>query len=358
MKFLPGVALPIPWWWLAAVFLAVGVFVYLPGYLLTLIVHRKRMDPIVLLADTPVFGFVFFSVFALAAYLLGWRWVVLVGVWGIGVGVLALVCWRSSARQRAGSVEWPRRWLFGLTASVAICLGLLSFGTQWVESGDSAIHLQALTRMAHRPVVSLPTYSLLTDVPVWDHAFDSYYPLLILLARASDLELYELWRLLSAVWILSLPFGVVSLARELGGSVSLALWAGAMTLLVPLFAEPVLWGTVIGTLVYPNRLYLWLHVPVALRFAIVALRTGERRAAVIAAIIISSSMLVHPMGVLIFGLTLATYGLLMVPLAAHGAVQRIKRTAIQLAYVGALALPLAALKWPYGREYLRLCSQE
>ena len=356
MHTLPGIDLPIPWWSLVRLLLAACAFVYVPGYLLALMVHRKRVDPILLLADVPVFAFVFFSCFALAAYLLAWTWATLVAAYGLGAATLALFCWRSGWYRR--SDEGPRDpWLFGFTAFISLCLAILSIGTQWVAVGDSAIHLQVLTRMAYRPMVVQPTYSLLSDIPAWDHAYDTYYPLLILFSRATGLHLYELWRLLSAVWMIPLPFALVAFARELSRSRTLAFWVGAMTLLVALLAERMLWGTLVGTLVYPNR-YLLLHLPVALRFAIAALRTGERRAAVTAAVIVAASVLLHQEGILIFGLTLVTYGLLLAPLGRQKPALRAKRTLLQLAYVAAFALPLIALKWPYSREFIRLATQE
>jgi hypothetical protein len=356
MQSVPGTDLPIPWWSLVSLLLAVGALIYVPGYLLALIVHRKRVDPIILLADAPVFAFVFFSCFALAAYLLSWTWGTLAATYGLGAATLAVFCWRSRWHRRSG--EGPRDpGLLGFTALISLCLAILSLGAQWIAGGDSAIHLQVLTRMAHRPIVAQPTYSLLSDIPIWDHAYDTYYPLFIVLRGATGLDLYVLWRLLSALWIVPLPFALVAFARELSRSRTLAFWVGAMTLLVPLFAEPMLRGPVIGSLVYPGR-YLLIHLPVALRFAIAALRTGEQRAAVTAATIIAASVLLHQEGILIFGLTLVTYGVLLAPLGRQEPALRAKRTLLQLAYVAVFALPLIALKWPYSREFVRLGTQE
>jgi hypothetical protein len=352
--------LPFSLLWPVLLLLWIVGLIVLPGYLIAFVLWRERLDVFERLGAAFALGFTLFAFQSLLGYLMGWPLDAL--FWLSSVTTMALILiawlWRSERTLAVPNRPAPKRidWQMGaMLLLVALVGAYISLGSGWYPRGDAAIHLQAIRKMMGQPELTQPIYSLNTQPVLWDHAYDAYYPLVALIARYSGLELTVVWHYLSGVLALLLPFVIYTLLKSLHAGRELILSSLFFFLLLGVFYPKPIAGTVFDALVYPNRVYLWLLLPIALALFFKYLTGGRKTYAVVSALVSISQILIHQNGflfyywilggVLLLGLMLPKYrGMLM------------RRTVFALVVTTIAALPLLWIKWPYNQEFVRLAT--
>jgi len=116
-----------------------------------------------------------------------------------------------------------------------------------------------------------------------------------------------------------------------------------------------MYGTVLDALVYPNRVYLWLLLPIALAFFFKYLSYGKRTYGVVSALVVAFQLLIHQNGFLFYYWILGGVFLVGLVLRKYRGVI-IRRTTFVLGLTTTVSLPLLWLKWPYDRQFVHLTT--
>jgi len=344
--------------WPVLLFLWTTWLTVLPGYFIAHLTWRNRLNLYEKLGVSFALGFLVFSFLGLLGYLfslpldtLFWASSLITLLLGLGV-LLTCIFRRFPVTAKAKKLDWK----IGMILIIAALLGaLISWGSGWYPRGDAAIHLQAIRKIINHAAITQPIYSLDTKPVLWDHAYDTYYLLIALITKHSGLDLAVVWHYLSGVLALLLPFVIYALLKALRASKRLVFNGLVFFLLISMFYPRPMYGTVFDALVYPNRVFLWLLLPIALAFFFRYLTYGKRTDGFTAALVAAFQLLIHQNGFLFYYWILG--GVFLIGLMLRRCRRVIVRgTACALGLVTALSLPLLLLKWPYNRVFVRLAT--
>jgi len=206
--------------WPILLALWVAWLILLPGYLIAYLIGRKQLDFCERVGASFALGFLDFSFLGLIGYLfsqplsaLFWASSLITVLLGLSVLLTRTIRWFQLTAEDEKS-DWK---IEIVIISVALIGALVSFGVGWYPRGDAAIHLQAICKIIGQSAITQPIYSLNTKPVILDHAYDTYYFLIALITRRSGLELTVVWRYLSGILALMLPFVVLYAAQGIEG---------------------------------------------------------------------------------------------------------------------------------------------
>lgn len=336
----------------------IALLIVIPGYLIAYLLWQRRLDSYERVGISFALGYLLFSLYGLLAYLFRLSLEILFWTSFSTTILLGLIISFAHILKRVPAATEAKKpdWRIGISlVSVALIGALVSFGSGWYPRGDAAIHLQAIRKILSQANITQPIYSLDTKHVICDHAYDTYYLLVATITKRSGLELTVVWHYISGILALLLPFVIYAFLKSLRAGKSLIFASLFFFLLIAILYPRPMYGTVFDALVYPNRVYLWLVLPVAIALAFSYLINGGKAYGVISALIAAFQILIHQNGFLFYYWILGGIFLLGFLLRKYRRML-IKQTAFLLTLTTIVALHLLWLKWPYNQEFVHLAT--
>ncbi|HBG71325.1 MAG: hypothetical protein A2W93_01585 [Bacteroidetes bacterium GWF2_43_63] len=329
--------------WIMSISALLLWYILLPGMAMQLLFSRDL--PLTAKAGNSfTAGFVLFSIIAFAGYQFGFSFEVIHLIYFIVTPLVLLIAffsWRKRNTKRIGS-------LMSLISPEVIVVLIAAVGgffvslySGWFPRGDAAIHLQVIRNMMSEGVVCNAYYSLPGNPIIPDHAYDTYYVLLVMISRFSGLELSIVWHYLSPVLSFLIPFVLYSLLHSLSASRSVKIFSLISFFFLSLYYWQIQYGSVFDTMVYPNRVYLWLMLPVAFSMLFTYMNTRKLLNVAGAALSVAAMLLVHQNGFLFF-VIIAT-GVLFINVLSRGFSQQDNKKILTV--IGLTILVSAPLLW-------------
>jgi hypothetical protein len=346
--------------WLFKIVYLLSWYILIPGVALSFILYPKTSF-IIKVGNSFAFGFVVFTIISFWAYLFTWSLnLIHISYYIINPGFILICFIQNSLRIKTLSplFQWKKLNKTIFTILIISILGFIfSLFSGWMPRGDAAIHLQVIKNIVYQDIVSQPFYSLIGNPIMPDHAYDTYYILIALITKYSGIELSIVWHYLSPILSLLLPFSLYSFLKSLTNDKKLIAFSLVGFYFLAVFYPLLMYGTVYDALVYPNRVYLWLILPIALAFAFKYVETKKYLDLFIAPIIVCSLLLIHQNGFIFYFLIL--FGTYLTSLLYLKSIKLDrKRILINLLLTLIVSAPILILKLGYNMDYIKESSSE
>lgn len=335
-------------------------YILMPGFLFQILFLKKSLL-IERVGNSFAYGFVLFSILAFAAYLFQLEFVLLHKLFFVINPILLIIVFFQFRKSRKTFSEIFSRSMFKpgkmtmLILLIAISGFVISLFSGWYPRGDAAIHLQVLRNMMSSDTVANAFYSLQGNPAIPDHAYDSYYVFLAMVSRFSGLELSVVWHYVSPVFAILLPFVLYSLLKSLTKNNTIIASSLIGFFFFAAVYPQIMYGSVYDALVYPNRVYLWLILPIAFLAFFNYLANGSAKNIFATALLVASMLLVHQNGFLFFNIIIAGFAALALLFGKPENV-RLKSVFIGLGLVLLISFPLLILKLTANLDYINQSS--
>lgn len=345
--------------WLIKILYLLSWYILIPGLALNFILNSKTSF-IEKIGNSFAFGFVVFSILSFCAYFFAWNFKLInVSYYFINLGLILFAFIQNRKKIKIMFSQW--NWknintVFLIIISISILGFIISLFSGWYPRGDAAIHLQVIKNILNQGFVTQPFYSLIGNPIMPDHAYDSYYILIALISKYSGMELSVVWHYLSPVLSLLLPFTLYSFLKSLTKDKKLIVFSLIGFYLIAGFYPLLMYGTVYDALVYPNRVYLWLILPISFTFVFKFFEENKILHLLIASIICSSQIFIHQSGFIFFFLLLG--GLLCLSFFNKYKLIDKKKVIISIITTIIVSLPIILLKFKYNIDYIKESSTE
>jgi len=336
-------------------------FVILPGLLLQQLFFKNDFSSAVKTGFAFAVGFVLFSIISFIAYFLSLHFNTIFLVCSIVNGfLLAAYIFRMYKRRLSNSIinyAKPDWHLILLMVTLSVSVLFISLFSGWFPRGDAAIHLQVIRNMLSGGIVENAYYSLPGNPLIPDHVYDTYYVLLACISYFSGIELSVVWHYMSPLLSALVPFILYGFLKELTGNRKLIAFSLMCFFIISVFYDRIQYGTVFDSMVYPNRVYFWLMLPVAYAFYFRYIVSGKLLFSVSLALIVAVMMLVHQNGFLFFMMTTTAYMLLSLLFSGRKKKEFI-RMVTAAGVVLALSVPVLLMKLIPNLDYIASASSQ
>jgi|GEM_PF-6522871 len=336
-------------------------FVILPGLLLQQLFFKNDFSSAVKTGFAFAVGFVLFSIISFIAYFLSLHYNTIFLVCSIVNGfLLAAYIFRMYKRRLSNSIinyAKPDWHLILLMVTLSVSVLFISLFSGWFPRGDAAIHLQVIRNMLSGGIVENAYYSLPGNPLIPDHVYDTYYVLLACISYFSGIELSVVWHYMSPLLSALVPFILYGFLKELTGNRKLIAFSLMCFFIISVFYDRIQYGTVFDSMVYPNRVYFWLMLPVAYAFYFRYIVSGKLLFSVSLALIVAVMMLVHQNGFLFFMMTTTAYMLLSLLFSGRKKKEFI-RMVTAAGVVLALSVPVLLMKLIPNLDYIASASSQ
>ena len=275
--------------------LSFSFLIVLPGILLQMIALKER-SIINLIGGSFLFGFLLFIPMSFISYLCHFPLYSIIIVQVLILLILILLNKKSFKKKK---ISVHKKHFFFLLV-VGLLSGLLSMVMGWFPRGDASVHLQVIRNLVGDFVINQPHYSLLGQEKIPDHIYDAYYILLASVQYVTKIELTILWHYSSAVFSFFLPFSIYYLGYNLKRDNRFPVFLVFSFVFISITYNGIMYGTVYDALVYPNRFYLWLMMPVILGLTTNLLKDYSKTKLVICALSVVSFLFIHQSGFLFY----------------------------------------------------------
>jgi len=229
-----------------------------------------------------------------------------------------------------------------------------SINSGWHIRGDSTIHIQAIRNILTSNIVSHPVYSMINSPIIPDHVYDSYYYLLALISKSSNLKISIIWHYLTPIFSFILPIVVFTFVKSLTVKKELIIFSLISFFTISIFYNNIMYGTVYDALVYPNRIYLWFLLPVSLTLFFFFLEFQNKKFLVLSILIAFSQIFIHQSGFIFYLLLLGGYFALSVFFKKKD----YKASLIAIISLPIISLPFLILKLQYNFSYIKGASAD
>ncbi|CZF84758.1 hypothetical protein GCE9029_04596 [Grimontia celer] len=282
--------------WLTNIFAFLLLYVCFPGVLIYLSFFKK-INILDAIGSSFSLGFVLFSILTLCGYILNLN-ISYLHYASILFNLLLLI-YIILARDKIKLIyEIPQ--VFIIILLVAFGGAWISLFSGWYPRGDASVHMQAIIGVFNDEYIKNPSYALIERPLIPDHAFDVYYFLLALISRYSEIEVPIVWHYLSPILSFILPFTLYSFFKSITFNKKIITTLMISFFIFSCYFTNIMNGTVYDALVYPNRVYLWLILPISLAFLIRFLRSHKSIHLVISVLTATSQVFIHQQGIIAY----------------------------------------------------------
>ena len=235
-------------------------------------------------------------------------------------------------------------------------LFVISLFSEWHPRGDAAIHLQCIHNLIGADRLVMPFYSLVGHPIIPDHTYDAYYVLLALFQKHTEMPLDIMWHYLSPVFILFVPAVFYYLSRVLSTDRKLVRVFLILFFICTTLFPGLLNATLADAMVYPNRFYFFILLPLMLGQAIDYLKSGNIKNLILSALCINTFFFIHQSGYL-FTLVLLG-GAFILNFFSKNWRNLFKRYIILLAILIVSSAPLLFLKLSSNLSFIQKASDD
>jgi hypothetical protein len=338
------------WYTVPLLFLIYAIILIIPGFLFQKLIIKETSIPLII-GGSIAFGLLIIVPIGIIGYALNLNLLLMLLIQLLFVGVLTYLR-RKEFNIKDFDFEWRELVILSL---VGIFSSFLSLCSGWYPRGDAAVHIQGIRNILNSSGLVQPHYTLLKQFPIPDHLYDVYYIVLAWVYKFSQIELTVLWHYSAVVFSYYFPFVIYYMGKKMFDNKRFPILLVLSALFMGLFYTDVMYGSIFDTLQYPNRVYLWLIMPVALGTAINMLIDYSRKKMVLTVSLVLLFLFVHQSGFLFFNLML--FGVLILALIS-GKIKIAKYTFVMLLSVTLSALPILILKLRGNKQFITQASDK
>ena len=348
--------------WLVKILGLLLWYILWPGFFLQF-AFLKKISFLEKLGNAFAFGFAFFSLFAFIAYLIPLTLNTL-NVMYLIINVIMLLyffAYPLITKKKSTLLTVFKKYRWNTThfiiLIIAISSFLLSLFSGWYPRGDTAIHLQVIGNLLQHEFITHAYYSLPSNPIIPDHAYDTYYVFIALVAKISGLELSLLWHYFSPLFSFLIPLALFSFLRSMTNDRALIAFSLIAYFVIAALYPLLMYGTVFDAMVYPNRIYLWLILPIAFSMFFRYIKNKDFVYLLACVVIVLSMLLVHQSGFLFFNILLM--GTFLLSLLYKGDIGFDRKKMISaLSIILLFSVPLLMLKLLPNLNYIAESSSE
>lgn len=239
---------------------------------------------------------------------------------------------------------------------IIIGLFVISLHSEWYPRGDASIHLQGIQNLISEKNLVFPFYSLFDYPIIPDHTYDAYYVLLAMFNMDSGISLDIIWHYSTPIFILFVPLVSYDLFRSLSDDRKLVRFFIISFFICSTTMPGLLNATLTDALVYPNRFYFYLILPLMLSVSIDYLKKGHIKSLVLSILCINTFFFVHQSGFLFTLLLLG--GAFILNLFCKDWRESFKKYLILLIFLIVSSLPLLYLKLSPNLSFIQKASDD
>jgi hypothetical protein len=332
---------------LLIVSLFVGVGVYVPGLMLSTLILKER-DFNQHFGLSFCFGFLQFTIAGYLGYLFQLTFSNLSLIYAIVVvGILVVFILKKGWKKLVVNKSTAFLLLFSAAAF------LLCLFSGWIYRGDSFVHIQSIRNLMGDGTITQPYYGLVNQNLIPDHMYDTYWLLIGAISNLSSIELTQVWHYLSPALALVLPFSIYTFGRNVFRKHRLGIISVVVFFILAAFYSSLMYGTVFDALVYPNRVYLWLLLPVLIVFTSRYVESGIKGSLFTVPVLMLPLLLTHQSGFLLY---FAMFGGVAILLIIARKWQDFKRLISCLGLTLLISIPLLIQKMAGNSDYIAKSS--
>lgn len=282
--------------WMIDISFLLVIYIILPGFILSKIAIKQN-NILINIGESFSFGFLIFSVFVLFGYFFQLNIRLLHFL--LILTDFMLIAIYFFKKHNFVFIKLKKEVIFVLIY-IAIIGFIISLFSGYYPRGDASIHFQGISSIINSNKFILPKYNLVTDNPIPDHAYDTYYYLIALISIKSGLHHSIVWHYLSPILSLILPFTLYSFLIKIIKNNTLIIFSLLIFVILSLYFPILQQGTVYDALVYPNRIYLWLLLPVSISYLIQYLKSNNNRDIIVSVLLAINLIFIHQNGFLFY----------------------------------------------------------
>lgn len=237
---------------------------------------------------------------------------------------------------------------------VTIGLFVISLFSGWHPRGDAAIHLQCIHNLIGTDRLVFPFYSLIGSPIIPDHTYDAYYVLLALFQKQSGIALDVIWHYLSPIFLLFVPLVYYYLFRMFTDDRKLAQVFLVFFFVCTVLLPDLMNATLVDALVYPNRIYFFVLLPIMLGLAIDYLKNRNRKSFILSILCLNTFFFIHQSGYLFTLLLLG--GAFLLNFLCRNWRGLFRSYVVLLGTLVITSIPLLILKLSYNLNFIQKAS--
>ena len=341
--------------WLYKIFLFIVWYILLPGGILHILLLKKDSF-INIIGSAFAFGFVLFTIIVEFGY-----WFKLSTnnihyiISAFNIIFLLFLIFKNHRKILGFRFKFKLN-IFYLSILAISLLGFyISLFSGWYPRGDASVHLQGIRSVLSAKYIIHPTYSMYNSPIIPDHAFEVYYYFVALIIKYSGLQISVVWHYTSPILALFVPFSLVFLLRKITLKTKIISFSLLSFFIISVFFNGLQNGSVYDMLVYPNRIYLWLILPISLGFYFMYLNNPKKKYLILSIVIAFSQIFIHQSGFLFYLLILGGNFVIFLFKKKYS---YLKPTFYSIVSLLIISIPILFLKYQYNKDYITGASDK
>ncbi len=345
--------------WIFKIFIFLFWYIVLPGLFISAIKDYKKTF-IERIGVSFALGYVLFSLIVLFGYLYKLN----ISYINNTVSIFNLICMLYYIKSISSLdihnmvryIKLDCRITYIVLITLSISGAYFALNNGWFPRGDASIHMQAIINIIASGNISHPVYSLSNHPIIPDHFFDTYYFLLALISVYTKLEVSVVWHYILPIFSLLIPFSIYAFLKGLTKDKKLIIFSLISFYIISLqFWELTQASAYIYT-VYPNHVYLFLILPIGIKYFFDYMKYGNSIYLVMGVLIVVSQIFIHQSGFLFY--ILISSGILFLSLFKKNTTVNLKRGVVNIIIIVIVALPFIYLKMESNNIFIDIASTD